>query len=87
MRNSVSAGLCMSQSKTFFFKKNSTGLAGVNVLAQWTECFQCLEHTHLLSALAVAALGEDSVWELDIRDTNFWMVLREGALILELRLL
>lgn len=71
----------MSQSKTFFFKKNSMGLA------QWTECFQCLGHTHLLSALAVAALGEDSVWELDIRDTNFWMVLREGALILELRLL
>lgn len=33
----VSAGLCISQIKTFFLKKRSTGPAGVNVLTHWTS--------------------------------------------------
>lgn len=41
--------------------------------------------TDLLSLLEGEELEAQLVWELDIRETNFWMVLREGALIRELR--
>lgn len=41
----------------------------------------------LFSQLGVDGLGDDSVWGFDMRETNFWMVFRDGALIRELRLL
>lgn len=41
--------------------------------------------TDLLSLLEGEELELQVVWELDMRDTNFWMVLRDGALIRELR--
>lgn len=46
-----------------------------------------LKNTNLFSELDVEVLDDDNVWEFDMRETNFWMVLRDGALILELRLL
>lgn len=41
--------------------------------------------TDLFSELDVDVLGEDAGCAFDMRDTNFWMVLRDGALIRELR--
>lgn len=41
--------------------------------------------TDLLSLLEGEEFEVQVVWELDMRDTNFWMVLRDGALIRELR--
>lgn len=49
--------------------------------------FNSLKSTNLFSELDVEVLDDDNVWGFDMRETNFWMVLRDGALILELRLL
>lgn len=51
------------------------------------NAFNSSESTDLFSELDVEVLDDDNVWEFDMRETNFWMVLRDGALILELRLL
>lgn len=59
-----------------------------------TTCAKQREHTlapfshtrtDLLSLLEGEELEVQVVWELDMRVTNFWMVLRDGALIRELR--
>lgn len=51
----------------------------------WSRLEGLWSVTDLLSLLDGEALEVHVVWELDMRDTNFWMVLREGALMRELR--
>lgn len=49
--------------------------------------FNFLESIDLFFELDVEVLDDDNVWEFDMREINFWMVLRDGVLIFELRLL